>query len=34
MAFGLTNGIWDAVLGARIPARDRRLLYERSRPRA
>jgi dihydroceramide fatty acyl 2-hydroxylase len=28
IAFGLTNGIWDRALGTRIPAADRRLLYE------
>jgi hypothetical protein len=29
IAFGLTSGMWDAVLGTRIPARDRRVLYRR-----
>lgn len=39
IAFGLTNGTWDLILGTRIPAADRRLLYRRaparpaSRPR-
>jgi dihydroceramide fatty acyl 2-hydroxylase len=31
IAFGLTSGLWDAVLGTRIPASDRRLLYARGR---
>ena len=31
IAFGLTSGMWDAVLGTRIPATDRRLLYGRRR---
>ncbi len=31
IAFGLTSGMWDAVLGTRIPAADRRLLYARGK---
>ena len=31
IAFGLTNGMWDIVLGTRIPATDRRLLYARGK---
>ena len=31
IAFGLTNGMWDVVLGTRIPASDRQLLYARGR---
>jgi sterol desaturase/sphingolipid hydroxylase (fatty acid hydroxylase superfamily) len=31
LAFGLTSGMWDAILGTRIPAADRRLLYARGR---
>jgi sterol desaturase/sphingolipid hydroxylase (fatty acid hydroxylase superfamily) len=31
IAFGLTSGTWDAVLGTRIPATDRRLLYARGK---
>ncbi len=31
IAFGLTSGGWDAVLGTRIPAADRRLLYARGK---
>lgn len=31
-AFGLSNGLWDVVLGTRIPAPDRRLLYGQDRP--
>jgi sterol desaturase/sphingolipid hydroxylase (fatty acid hydroxylase superfamily) len=34
VAFGLTNGLWDVVLGTRIPAPDRRLLYGRGPKRA
>jgi sterol desaturase/sphingolipid hydroxylase (fatty acid hydroxylase superfamily) len=34
IAFGLTNGSWDAVLGTRIPAADRERLYRRRRPAA
>ena len=33
LAFGLTSGIWDALLGTRIPAADRQLLYARGRAR-
>jgi sterol desaturase/sphingolipid hydroxylase (fatty acid hydroxylase superfamily) len=33
LAFGLTSGTWDAILGTRIPAADRRLLYARGRGR-
>ncbi len=29
IAFGLTNGTWDILLGTRIPFADRRLLYHR-----
>ena len=29
IAFGLTNGAWDVLLGTRIPAADRKLLYHR-----
>jgi sterol desaturase/sphingolipid hydroxylase (fatty acid hydroxylase superfamily) len=29
LAFGLTNGFWDVVLGTRIPPEDRQLLYGR-----
>lgn len=29
LAFGLTNGIWDAVEGTRVPVVDRQLLYGR-----
>ena len=31
IAFGLTSGLWDAVLGTRIAPIDRRLLYARGR---
>jgi sterol desaturase/sphingolipid hydroxylase (fatty acid hydroxylase superfamily) len=31
IAFGLTNGGWDVVLGTRIPAADRQRLYARGR---
>ena len=34
LAFGLTNGTWDIVLGTRIPAAARQLLYRRGRPTA
>jgi sterol desaturase/sphingolipid hydroxylase (fatty acid hydroxylase superfamily) len=33
LAFGLTSGMWDAILGTRIPAADRQLLYARGRAR-
>jgi sterol desaturase/sphingolipid hydroxylase (fatty acid hydroxylase superfamily) len=33
IAFGLTSGMWDAVLGTRIPATDRQILYGRGRDR-
>jgi sterol desaturase/sphingolipid hydroxylase (fatty acid hydroxylase superfamily) len=34
LGFGLTSGLWDLILGTRIAAADRRLLYGRGRAAA